>query len=540
MAKEALLAYPDFNKPFVIHTDASHFQLGRVISQDGKPIAFYSRTLNDAQTRYTTTERELLSIVETLKEYRNILLGQQIVVHTDHKNLVYKHFNTERVMRWRLVIEEFGPELRYIKGEQNVVADTLSRLGLTNEEFSPECFAAEGEPPYPLRYKEIRDAQQQYAELQPLFRNGTYKKVTYKTSHYLYELICNKDNKIVLPPSKQVPAVRWYHVYLLHPGEIRMELIIGQQYYWPQMRQTIKTFSRKCGICQLTKQKQLKRGLVPVKENVEHIPWHTLCIDLIGPYNYGKKHKDPAKDTFVELQCLTMIDPATGWFEIVDIPNKRADYIANFIDNEWLTRYPVPTEIIMDRGQEFLAEVQELLQKDYGINKKLISTRNPQANSIVERIHKVAGQMIDSCQFIDKNDLDYFGWKGMLAAIRGAVRATVHTTTRATPSQLIFGRDAFLNVSFEADWQYIKQRKQRLIVQNNRQENAKCVPHTYRVNNKVMIRLEPSRKHGSDKYDGPHTLTAIKNNGTVTLRRDANGGAVYETWNICNLEPCAA
>ena len=75
-------------------------------------------------------------------------------------------------MQWRLVNEEFGPELRYIKGEQNIIADTLSRLGLTNEEFAPECFAAENEPPYPLRYKEIRDAQQQYAELQPLFRNA--------------------------------------------------------------------------------------------------------------------------------------------------------------------------------------------------------------------------------------------------------------------------------------------------------------------------------------------------------------------------------
>ena len=78
MAKEVTLAYPNFEQPFEIHTDASHYQLGAVISQNGKPIAFYSRKLNDAQTRYTTTERELLSIVETLKEYQNILLGHRI------------------------------------------------------------------------------------------------------------------------------------------------------------------------------------------------------------------------------------------------------------------------------------------------------------------------------------------------------------------------------------------------------------------------------------------------------------------------------
>ena len=55
-----------------------------------------------------------------------------------------------------------------------------------------------------------------------------------------------------------------------------------------------------------------------------------------------------------------------------------------------------------------------------------------------------------------------------------------------------------------------------------------------------MIRLAPSRKHGSDEFSGPHTLTAVNDNGTVTLRKDANGGAVYETWNIRNLEPCEA
>lgn len=99
LSEETLLRYPDFSKEFEIHTDASQSQIGVVIAQEGRPIAFYSRQLIDSQTRYTTTKRELLAIVETLKEYRNILLEQKIVIHIDHKNLTFANFNTDRVIR---------------------------------------------------------------------------------------------------------------------------------------------------------------------------------------------------------------------------------------------------------------------------------------------------------------------------------------------------------------------------------------------------------------------------------------------------------
>ena len=95
ISKEILLNYPDFSKEFEIHTDASDKQLGAVLAQEGKPIAFYSRRLTSAQQKYTVTERELLAIVKTLKEFRSILLGQKIAVHTDHQNLTYKNFNTD-------------------------------------------------------------------------------------------------------------------------------------------------------------------------------------------------------------------------------------------------------------------------------------------------------------------------------------------------------------------------------------------------------------------------------------------------------------
>jgi RNase H-like domain found in reverse transcriptase len=160
IAREVMLAYLDFNKPFEIHMDASHYQLGAVISQEGKPIAFYSCKLKPAQTRYTTTERELLSILETLKEYQNILLGHQIKVFTDHKNLVYKTFNTEHVMRWRVIMEEFGPKLTYVKGVNNVVADTLTRMKMTEKDFGPEVFTGEKvRQTSPLSYKLLAEMQ---------------------------------------------------------------------------------------------------------------------------------------------------------------------------------------------------------------------------------------------------------------------------------------------------------------------------------------------------------------------------------------------
>jgi hypothetical protein len=236
-----------------------------------------------------------------------------------------------------------------------------------------------------------------------------------------------------------------------------------------------------------------------------------------------------------------MIDPVTGWFEIIDILSKRADYIANYLEIQWLSRYPWPTEIIMDRGNEFKAEVQQMLHEHYGIKRKLITVRNPQANSMVERAHKTIHQIIDAQGLTGKKDLDkHFLWQGVLAAVRNAMRATVHTTLQATPTQLVFGRDAYLNTAFEADWQYIRDRKMRRIIQNNKAENAKRIDHEFKVGDKVMLCTGAQRKHGDNKYEGPYTLTQINDNGTVKLTKAAPGGAVTTTWNIRNLTPYLA
>ena len=86
------------------------------------------------QKRYSVTKIELLAIVETLKEFKGMLWGKQIIVYTDHKNLTEKALGlrSNRVYRWRLILKEFGPKISYIKGIHNTVSDAIYRL-----EFSP-------------------------------------------------------------------------------------------------------------------------------------------------------------------------------------------------------------------------------------------------------------------------------------------------------------------------------------------------------------------------------------------------------------------
>ena len=357
--------------------------------------------------------------------------------------------------------------------------------------------------------------------------------MNFRHSDSNYDLL-TKDGKIVVPKSLQKQGTQWYHDTLLHPGGTRLEATLRQHYCWTGLKTAVNNLCGKCDICQRTKPKTIKYGKLPPKENPEVIPWHTVCIDLIGPYTIGTN-----KTNEVKLHCLTMIDPATGWFEIIEVPNKRTDEISNLFEMTWLNRYPWPTEVVMDRGKEFMGEVRTMLKDEYGIKRKPITTRNPQANAMVERAHQTIHNMIRAKQIRTKQDLvPYDGWKGILGAVGFAMRATVHSTNQATASQLVFGRDAMLNVSFEADWQYIKQRKQRMILQNNKRENKTRREHVYSVGDKVLIEQDPNRKHGKDRYKGPYEIVTVNDNGTVRLTHDTpRGGVVQQTWNIRQIAP---
>jgi hypothetical protein len=129
IAKDVTLAYPDYTQDFEVYTDNSKLQLGAIITQANRPLAFFSQKLSPVQQN-SVTEQELLAIVETLKEFKGMLWGQQLTVYTVHKNQIQDALGltSDRVYHWRLLLEEYGPIIVYIKGIHNTVADAISRL----------------------------------------------------------------------------------------------------------------------------------------------------------------------------------------------------------------------------------------------------------------------------------------------------------------------------------------------------------------------------------------------------------------------------
>ena len=151
-------------------------------------------------------------------------------------------------MRWRLILEEFGPELRYVPGDKNIVADALSRLDLSETELdtfaTAEFLAVKTKDipkdAFPVRYSLIEKEQQADNDLTKKLGNKVtgYSVNTFRGGDKSRKLIMYK-NKIVVPASMQKRMVEWYHLQLCHPGETRTEASIRQHFWWKNLRQEV-------------------------------------------------------------------------------------------------------------------------------------------------------------------------------------------------------------------------------------------------------------------------------------------------------------
>lgn len=489
-----VLDYPNFDKnnTFHLHTDASGYAIGAVLSNDnGKPVAYASKTLNKAEQNYPTIEKELLALVWAIRHFRPYLYGRRFIVHTDHRPLVYLFSLTDpssRLTKFRLALEEYDFEIYYIPGRDNVIADALSRMSISDlksitmtvttrlqskrEKFT-ETTGTEGIDQPQMSDVEYIEIQASPAVKQIQITPGNIiipqtKTLTHlrgvmeevasymqkakmknvyviikkdKSAQHLTEniykvkikgmpkiLIIGEDIKEITDEMKKQIIINDYHILPTagHAGVQRTLNTIKKRYFWENMRKDIGNFIKKCDLCQ--RNKKLTQPKVPmVLTTTANSAFEKIYLDLVGPLLTSIDGNQYILTTQCEL---------TKFITVTPIKNKSTEIVAKAFVENVILNYGIPKEIATDRGTEFMSQLFIEICKSLKINKLNSTAYHHESIGSLENSHKMLGNFL---RIFTTDKL--FDWPAWTKFYQFAYNNTVHSETNKTPFELVYGKN---------------------------------------------------------------------------------------------------
>jgi hypothetical protein len=333
-----------------LYTDASDYGIGAFLCQiiNGKtiPIAFISKTLDKSQRKWSTPEKECFAIFYALSKLEHLLLDREFIIHTDHVNLTFlKESKNARVNRWKLALQEYRYTIEFIKGADNVIADSLSRLCLLHEitptlseEQILHAFDEEEDEQLDTLTSESTSYPQEYKELMSKFHNS-------QVGH--------------------------------HGVEKTVNLLLQNGHRWQFMRKHVRAFVKKCPCCQLMSHVKPVIHTLPFTTSAYN-PMEFLNVDSIGPL-------PPDQDGHTYI--IVIIDRFSRWIEL--IPAKDAtSFSAATALLQHTGRFGAPSHLLSDGGSQYVNELIKELITLIGVEHEVTLAYSKEENSIVERSNK--------------------------------------------------------------------------------------------------------------------------------------------------------
>jgi hypothetical protein len=435
VTSEPVLAHPELDKQFELEVDASGFAVGAVLLQkkeDGKrhPIAYFSKTLNEAQRNYDIADLELLAVVMSLDNWRSFLAGSphKVIVYSDHQNLLYwkePHKISRRVAREVLRLSEYNIEIRHIKGTANGRADALSRRPDYDQgtEDNAECNSTTG-----------TSLCKNHGNIEPQHRQDEERLKPWIDPHQLKQLngVWYKEGRVVVTEelSGKRDIIRAHHDPPVHghPGINRTIQIVERNYWWPQLRQDVKDYVQGCADCQRHKvnNRPTKAPLRPIYPKPEAMPFETIALDFIT--------KLPESQGYDSILTVTDHDCTKAAIFIPCREEINAEGTAALYIKHVFAHFGLPRKVISDRDPRFVSKFMQEVCRITGIERNPSTAYHPRTDGQSER----SNQWVETAiRFI--SDHHQTNWAPYLPIAQFAHNNWPSETTRKSPFFLLMG-----------------------------------------------------------------------------------------------------